>query len=648
MAPKDLSPLPPTTSPAHETCHRTRRGLLVAFLLSCASVEVLAMPSAQQSPIVPVGTPSGPIAGSNDTQDLLDAIQSLHQLTSNGSPGELLFYGRQYDLYQDVDPVKFTFQDRSNLSIRGQASRLVFHDFDPMENRGGYENKLFDFKDIDGLTVSGLTIAYDREAHSSGLLQFKLVSGGLTGLVLHMDEEYPDLATGFVVQRTQDFDHATGQLKSEDFGIKFNDDDHYATTVYSAPGGGPTIVELWETAQTPQSARTRFANVQPGTGISLSHSKFGTRLFELDQCSNVLFRDIEVEDTSGMVVLGRNCTNLTFDNLDIIDTYATSSRVLSATADGVHLAYCNGDIVMRNCEMARQGDDALNIHEKYITVQEVMVNPTSVDVSFVVDRNYFSADWQVGDVIEFSLPDLTPTSQATVTGGVTYSPDPADPDTMTASFASLPGVAAGFRATNVTNLPTSVLVEDCMFSDNIAHGVVIKADNTMVRNCIFRRNSLAAVSIHADGSQFHESNGPESVVIKNCTIDGSNRYGANDLGAIEVKGTWKDASGNLLISPAGTVKSVTIRDCIFENLIEEPGFQKAAIYIGSTDGATIASNVFDNVDNGLHALLYLVNGTGAMSNGVNCPNAYSGGRSSCSTTRRSATRPFPDPNSGCF
>lgn len=62
------------------------------------------------------------------------------------------------------------------------------------------------------------------------------------------------------------------------------------------------------------------------------------------------------------VVLQDNCHHFAFKNFKVTK-HPTERRLISAAADGIHCNKSLGYVLLDNCEIMYQGDDALNVHD---------------------------------------------------------------------------------------------------------------------------------------------------------------------------------------------------------------------------------------------------------------------------------------------
>jgi len=569
----------------------------------------------------------------DDTSSLLSAFAAAQ---NSGGPATVAFRAGQYDFYStSVTPIAFAIQNVTDLTILGSTTSpgttLVFHGFDPKQapfSVGSYPAALFDFDEIDGLTVANLTVQMSRQPYSTGVIIQKNDATFPKWVELQMDAPHSDLGTAFIVERVDDFDYASKRLTSQTFTVQFG---HNPTNPeYSATVVSPGVVRLAETAASTSWFSSRFNAVTVGTGLVLMHSKYRSHFMVVQNCSDVLVSNVTIQDVPGMSVLCYNSENVTVDDLDL---QPQTGRLLSGTADGIHVQDCTGAVEMKNCDMRAMGDDGFNNHGNFVGVHSL---PGGNQVVFdkLAGVPYWNMEWAAGEQIAFYSQNLVPLGTATMTAlslaGTQY--------TATLSSAPPGGLGVGDYVINTTRAPSSVTIRDSVVEDNIAHGIRVRGSNVLVTDCVFRRNTAAGVQSEFESKDYFESHPASGLTIIGCEFDDVNRYAWATLGAISINGGHPSgapgpglpscADQEVIVVPDHYLHSdITIEGNSFVNLQNATSNFRSAIWITSADGVDFNGNTFSGIgfpNNNNHSLVRMQRTINATSDGSNCVSGFAG------------------------
>jgi hypothetical protein len=589
-------------------------------------------------------------AAGDDTAAFRQALQDAENLGGNVT---IKFLKGQYDFdlvanpppgsYTGPFPGAFQLEGVHDITIRGTGSdflngvaypgtKLMFHGFDPNAapgSAGAYPRSFFKFLDVDGLTMTNLKILMAREPHSSGKVVAKNASTLPYWFELEMDADYPDLASGFQIERIDDFDHTSKRLMSKDFSVQLN----YSATnpLYSATVLGPRQVRVTSNETNPNSwfnSRIAAVPVSPTQprGLVLIHSKHLAHFIVASRCSDLTLDHLLINDMSGSALVAWSCDNITIDDVDI---QPRSGRLMSLTGDAFHLQDTTGAVDVRDCEIRAIGDDGLNVFTKVLQVTGLTGTTATLHQP---PSAYFEVEWTPGEAVQFLQPDLdklTPTTTLTSFALNTPAPPIFTDRTYTATFSSTPVCQVGDFATNLSRRPASVTVTNCTVEDNIARGLAIHVPRATITDCTFRRNTGPAIMVETDLMFFYEV-GPgnetsDQITIEGCTIDDSNRYTWMYLGAVSIIGLH-GSTANPIVAAPGLYHNVTLRENVLKNLgddVASPRARRAAVWMGSTDVSLFEDNLFHNIESDV-SIVRLENSTNSSTDGQNCISLYSG------------------------
>src|SRR5205085_5627177 len=93
--------------------------------------------------------------------------------------------------------------------------------------------------------------------------------------------------------------------------------------------------------------------------------------------SDISFENVVIYGCPGMGYFIQSPRGFRLSHCTIMQKPGTQ-RPVSVTADGVHLSFTLGDILIEDCDFSGQGDDALNIHANYFVVAQIVDSRTAV------------------------------------------------------------------------------------------------------------------------------------------------------------------------------------------------------------------------------------------------------------------------------
>jgi parallel beta-helix repeat protein len=181
-------------------------------------------------------------------------------------------------------------------------------------------------------------------------------------------------------------------------------------------------------------------------------------------------------------------------------------RVITTCADHFGAINCLGNIKLEDCEFGYGADDCINFHDK--TMMGMVNSPNSI-----ICRVRYA---NVGDLIEFRKMNYAPTGK---TLKVVKQNKFSDGKYEMFFDGNLP-VGKGERLLmfNRSHHSDNMIVRNCYFHHNRAHGIIAQSSNITIENCKFERNEMGAMKI-VSGYQmagWSEGYGVDNVVVRNC------------------------------------------------------------------------------------------------------------------------------------
>ena len=529
--------------------------VLRAFVLASAACALAALGTSSAarsgSDIVDV-THFGAVA--DDGKDDTAAVKAAIAECARRSPATLVFPRGRYDFFPETDfktaghvPALFAVSNAKCLTIDGRGSTLMFHGI----------TSVFGFGECANTVVKDLTIDWERPPFSIGSVE---ASEG-NHFDVRVFDEYP-VEGGEPVGAFMDYDPRT-RLPAR-HGM-----DEYNTAVST---------ELVR----PQVLRVNLrhqARIQPGMLAVLRHQVYGNNALSFWRCTDTRVENVTVHTAPGMGLVGNQCTNIEIDRFRVVPRPG-SGRLMSTTADAVHLSGTRGSITITNSEFDGMGDDAANIKSGlYLIVREIVDDRTVIG-----QHNLKIPDApDPGDTMEMAhQSDMLVFAEAVVKS-VENLPDNKHRIEFTEDLPD--ELKVGDVIGNASRVART-RVSDCVVRNNRARGFLIQQRDAIVESCRFHNVTSGGVWVITETVHFYESIGSRDVIVRNNVFDNCNYggpLGESVLGVFGILEGWKRAP------KPGIHKRILIEG----NTIR--GADNAAIYVSGTEGITIRGNTVEGV-----------------------------------------------------
>lgn len=329
----------------------------------------------------------------------------------------------------------------------------------------------------------------------------------------------------------------------------------------------------------------------------LQHYYYHLNGFSMDSNEHLRLERVKILSTPGHAFLITGTQHHTlFDRVDIVAPKDDPRRVITCTADHLHVAQSRGYIKLDHCEFSLGGDDIFNMHDSsgfarangprtVRTVNAPAYGRLPKGTKVELRHGDYSPSGFIGTVAETKPVD----------GGggafdITFEePIPAEQ-------------ADGFVLFDRTYDTRNVIVRDSYFHDNRARGLLILARDVTVENNVFRHQEMGAIKIETGYTlnAWSEGYGVSNVVIRNNVFADQNPSGSNSLHrertiyvGIYLK---RDPSEDVTDYPI-------IRDLLFEGNTFSNSCGVAA-YVTSARNVTFLNNVFADPTPRRHELPY--------------------------------------------
>ena len=486
----------------------------------------------------------------------------------------------------------FPLFDFENIVIDGQGSTFIFHGrMIPFIIEGGAN-----------ITLQNFSIDWEIPFHSEGLVVGNDPKNKTIDLKYGDVDSY-EIRNGELYFVKEYYEHTIGQnilFDPERRAIAYRAHDYGVSTTarvkvqhnidkikYKYEGDHQTIGQIQPGREGKMNAReiepgvvriqNQGKNVPPVGTILVSKGEKGlNRVSPAIRVTGVIgfnANNVTVHHANGMAIIAENSENLILDGFNV---KPSGKRMLSTTADATHFVGCRGQVVLKNCTLTNQMDDAMNVHGTYQKVMDILGNKTiGIHVGhfeqqmFVIGRpNDKVGVVRLSDSFE-PYAHLSIKSIQIINGRY---------QKITFNENLPPNIQSGDLIENLDAYP-EVTVQNCTISRNRARGLLISTPRkTLVENNFFH-TQMEAILVPVESSSWFESGSGSNLTIRNNVFQDCNHGGLN-RGVIR----FHTDEGNDKIA----FKSIEITNNKFNQ------FDNYILEIANTDGLLFQGNSITN------------------------------------------------------
>ncbi|WP_423129890.1 right-handed parallel beta-helix repeat-containing protein [Gaoshiqia sp. Z1-71] len=367
------------------------------------------------------------------------------------------------------------FAGLNNITLEAQGAILLFEGWGEPVSLNNCTN----------ITVKGLTIDYKTKPHVEGTIVsikpdwYEAVFDS----IYHLTDKMP-------LCRVHYFDTRAHRLLSEE--------DYFPRFEFVAP----RILRIFRTID---PGMLGYRIMSPQT----FHFRPAILMLE---AKNIRLDGVTIHSQPGMGIVGHRSENILMNGLRIVPL---SGQRMSTNTDATHFTSCKGYIRYLNCQFEGHGDDAVNIHNYYLTIREPSANGS---YNLVLE----GADWHA-QVLDF--PDVADTMELVRRQTLkvvkklvvkTVENNMAQLYSHVSFDELLPSDLENYYIINVTRLPRVEII-GCSVMSNRSRGFLIKTRNVLIENNLIRESTGSGIHVGAEGD-WHEGPASENVTIRNNRI----------------------------------------------------------------------------------------------------------------------------------
>jgi len=464
----------------------------------------------------------------------------------------------------------FDIHRANGVTIRGEVGKTELISTSPAAG-------VFSFRHCANVSLKGVTVDYDPLPFTQGSVTAVDVTNGTFNMTV--DDGFPLLSEPWFFVP----DLRKVPMSRSLWGVVFD----RAKKQFKEGSGSANVIEsfsplggrAWRVGLYHKGSAKPMA---PGDAFVVP-ARLGTVAAFMD-CNGATAEDVTIYMAPGLCVLFLSCEGELVARRVIVRPRPGTTRLISATADGVHCQRNRKGPLLENCRFEGMVDDGMNTYDVVKMVTEV-ISPTEL-------RLHHTLSMRAGDRIQVMDPKTgLVRGEATLVsvadkGRITL--DHPIPGVRTSKdiLDGITSMTNHLDADVVFNLSTcgaGYVVRNNYFGNFRGRGLILKGVNGLIESNVFERTSGPGIVIQ------NEPTWPEGPVPRDVTIRG-NRFngvgldgGSRHYGAIVVS-----ASGLKGGSPDQPVKNIRIENNV---IIDPPAI---GMFIRSCAGVRLAGNKIES------------------------------------------------------
>ena len=290
-----------------------------------------------------------------------------------------------------------------------------------------------------------------------------------------------------------------------------------------------------------------------GDGVFWFQGNFCGSLINFGHINNLLVENVHIYGGHGFTLTCNFCRDVTYRKVKIAPV---GNRIATSCRDGFKIYCATGKLLMDSVHNEGcLGDDGQNLHGIWLAVVEKRSDKALVATNSV----WPSPCLTPGQVVVFLDDAFHPAGHSTVTACTNLGRD------ILITFNDpLPEWVHEKTAIEPQEwLPDSLHILNSIYRSTGRFGVLLKASNTLIENCLFE-NNVAGIHIGGEWSWGYwlESTNSQHVEIRGCTFRDNRldiRFGGQKMDVAISVASWTAATA------LGLMGDIRIHDNLFED-----------------------------------------------------------------------------------
>ena len=247
-----------------------------------------------------------------------------------------------------------------------------------------------------------------------------------------------------------------------------------------------------------------------GCELYLWHTYHSRPAVLIKNAENTVLREMTIHSSPGMGITAQQSKNILIERLRVVPSVGEH---MSTNTDATHFSACRGKLRLDGCVFDGQGDDSINVHTYYYTVEEHNGATARLSVKAPTGTHAQALVYPLaGDTLELTeKATLDPVDKYRV---VSVTPDFDAYCCRVELDRELPESMEDYFLADPDELPELEFV-NCRARNHFARAILIKCRRALVENCEISDIFESPVKIAAEAG-WHEGLSTADVTVRRC------------------------------------------------------------------------------------------------------------------------------------
>lgn len=443
------------------------------------------------------------------------------------------------------------------VSLKGQSGTTILADGATLLVDGFMEP--LSLKDCENITVKGLTIDHKRKPYSMGVIEsvhWHCRTKGTGSFIVRFGNEYSTNENMPMPRRMLYDPYASRCVHYGEWGVtkrEYLGDNRWKFTFKDV---------RWELK---------------GLELYIWHTFHSRPAVLIENAKNTVLENITIHSQPGMGVVAHRSENIRINRMRVVPSAGTH---MSTNTDAVHITSCKGLVRIENSVFDGQGDDSLNIHTYYHSIEKADGCACETVLRAPTGTHSQTADYpDAGDILELTDMQSLSCIDTYRVIACTRTEDPWRSKLLLDK--PLPEVHENLTLVNATQMPKLEYIGNYCRS-HLARSILVKIKDARVENNTVMDVVGTGIYVAAEAWWYEGLCTTENIVVRGNRIVSCGRdpQGARQRGCAGICVTI-DAKN----PTSNTHKNVVIED----NIIDCPDAPHG-VYVSNTENLILRRN----------------------------------------------------------
>ncbi|MFA6801638.1 MAG: InlB B-repeat-containing protein, partial [Acholeplasmataceae bacterium] len=328
-----------------------------------------------------------------------------------------------------------------------------------------------------------------------------------------------------------------------------------------------------------ESYRSSFETPRINDRVALGFAMYGNNGITVNNSNDIIFESSGIYTAPGMGLTANYVNNLFINNFEIV---LKDDRLMTTTADGMHIANSTGKVEITNSIIENTHDDALNIKSGYYYS---LSSVDAVSRTITLSKKTSSIPMpEVGDIIQ-----IYGSSDFDLRASLTVEEVSGNTSTMIIKVAERLSGTVDWTDAVATNVSFSAKL---LFKNNIVRnkrnrGILVQVREAIIENNTFENIGHGSIQVASSLDIFNEATMPDNITIQNNKFI-NNGYLLNEALRGDISVFAIAEGGN--VAPSGTISNISI----YNNFIANTANTGISLRGVGGDSVFVEENLFYN------------------------------------------------------